>query len=213
MKRVKILNKRVIQVVKFSKEQQQAGALHLSQAVEKVKKQREAVEDQVDFLDQKYREILSSFEGKMEAHRRDIKQFKDYVATEYIDFFKNRQRIRSEMAQSLSDIREQLEFNKQGNAYNRKSFEVMSHLLPQLAEGFNLLLQSFKCDHSARELLQGSLRASEMPNDGYLFFDETKSAAGHKTASPLRNDRDQLQKSMYQNGFKFAVDRPIIENY
>ncbi len=30
------------------------------------------------------------------------------------------------MAASLSDIREQLAFNKEGNAYNRKSFEVMS---------------------------------------------------------------------------------------
>lgn len=45
IKRVKIQNRRMIQLVKFSREQSNMHTQSLAQALDKVKKQREAVED------------------------------------------------------------------------------------------------------------------------------------------------------------------------
>lgn len=74
--------------------------------------------------------MLKDYEKKLDDQRKEIKDFKDHVAIEYLDFFKNRQRIRSEMASSVKDINEKLEVNKKGNDYNRRSFEIMSKLIP-----------------------------------------------------------------------------------
>jgi len=76
-----------------------------------------------------------------------------------------------------------------------------------------LLLQTFKCDHSARELLSSSLRMNEMANDGYLFFDESN---GVLRKSPHRIDREEtiaMQRTMNQTGFKFAMDKPLPEQH
>ena len=74
--------------------------------------------------------MLKDYEKKLDDQRKEIKDFKDHVSIEYLDFFKNRQRIRSEMASSVKDINEKLEVNKKGNDYNRRSFEIMSKLIP-----------------------------------------------------------------------------------
>ena len=74
--------------------------------------------------------MLKDYEKKLDDQRKEIKDFKDHVAIEYLDFFKNRQRIRSEMSSSVKDINEKLEVNKKGNDYNRRSFEIMSRLIP-----------------------------------------------------------------------------------
>ena len=72
--------------------------------------------------------MLKDYEKKLDDQRKEIKDFKDHVAIEYLDFFKNRQRIRSEMSSSVKDINEKV--NKKGNDYNRRSFEIMSRLIP-----------------------------------------------------------------------------------
>jgi hypothetical protein len=90
IRRTRIINRRMTQLVKFFKEQQTAMQGSLVQAVDKVRKHREAVEDQVDFLDAKYKDIFKEFEHRIQDHGKEIKDFTDLMKIEYVDFFKNR---------------------------------------------------------------------------------------------------------------------------
>jgi hypothetical protein len=48
-------------------------------------------------LDARYKKVFSMYDDKIALHHKEIKDFTELMQTEYVAFFKNKQRIRSEL--------------------------------------------------------------------------------------------------------------------
>lgn len=57
-----------------------------------------SLEHSQDFLDEMLREKSENFEAMIRAQGDRFHEFKEYVNTEYIEFFRNRRKIRMELA-------------------------------------------------------------------------------------------------------------------
>jgi hypothetical protein len=58
--------------------------------VERTKKEREAIEDQYDLLDSRYKKVFASYDSKIASHHKDLTNFTELMQNEYVAFFKNK---------------------------------------------------------------------------------------------------------------------------
>ena len=112
IKRTKVLNRRMTHLAKFTRDQNLSQAHNIQAAIDKVKKERETVEDQVEFLDTRYRLMVGDQDKKIEAARKELQEFTHRMRAEYVDFFKNRGRIRSEITNIAKDIDQRTDSNR-----------------------------------------------------------------------------------------------------
>lgn len=74
-----------------------------------MKKAKAKFSDMVDYMDQKVCEKVSIYNERVEKVKDKFKKFKDNIQTEYIDFFKNRKRITTEISGMTKTTNERID--------------------------------------------------------------------------------------------------------
>ena len=124
------------------------------------------------------------------------------MKVEYIDFFKNRQRIRSEVAIITNALKEKIDGTKDMISLDHKNLEHINTMLPQMLECLKLQVQAFKSDNEQRELLNQGLKINDITNEGYLFFDSTTASRPKTPSNPT------------DSGIRFLhPDKPVADSY
>ena len=128
-----------------------------------------SLEHNNDFLDDLLREKTDNFEAMIRAQGEKFLEFKDYIHLEYVEFFKNRRKIRIEVAQHAREYKNKFAVLTSLNEEFTYKFSYIDKILPVLVEqgrlAYNVILQ----DMEARERLSKSLSTLKLANSGYLL--------------------------------------------
>ncbi len=102
----------------------------LQAAVDRTKKEREAIEDQYDLLDARYKKVFASYDAKIASHHKDLTNFTELMQNEYVAFFKNKQRIRSELLAQGTQLNERIDHYRKEMEANKVNIEVITSAIP-----------------------------------------------------------------------------------
>ena len=119
------------------------------------------------------RQTLGDLRRMHEATMQDNKSFKKFIVTEYIEFFKNKKKIRLEWASYAKDTEARMdEYLKMLKSF-RENITNLNTVLPILVELSSLVSKFNHEDISARQQLNAKLRLAELPNSGFLRMDQS----------------------------------------
>ncbi|CDW85925.1 UNKNOWN [Stylonychia lemnae] len=168
------LQKKINRLVQIHKEQSITQNQSLEKGINKMKKVKSKFTDMVDYLDSKVNEQITKYNKNVENIQEEFQIFKDTIQSEYIDFFKNRKRIATEISVMTKSTNERLD--NFSNLIDRFSsnHETVNQIIPILIESLHLQIAAFFKDNQDRETLSMSLRLGEIANDGYLMVDQVK---------------------------------------
>lgn len=134
-----------------------------------LEKRMVSLEHSNDFLDELLHEKTANFEAMIRVQGEKFIEFKDHINLEYVEFFKNRRKIRIEVAQHAREYKNKFAVLTSLNEEFTYKFSYIDKILPVLVEqgrlAYNVLLQDMK----ARERLSNSLRTVKLANSGYLL--------------------------------------------
>ena len=136
-----------------------------------------SLEHSNDFLDDLLREKTSTFEAMIRAQGEKFNEFKEHINLEYVEFFKNRRKIRLEVAQHAREYKNKFAVLTSLNEEFTYKFSYIDKILPVLVEqsrlAYNVMLQ----DMQSRERLALSLRSTKLANSGYLLKEQLRMQA------------------------------------
>ena len=70
---------------------------------------KEQFSDMVDYMDAKFNDQMKKHSKNVDDLIKEFKEFKDIIQTEYVDFFKNRKRIRTEISVLTKQTNERID--------------------------------------------------------------------------------------------------------
>jgi len=150
-KKNELMKNRMQSIVGNQKNLTSANKRTIQIVMEKFKKAKEAFEDQVDMLDQSYKSQCDLMREQIEAQNRGIEEFKKHVLDEYVGFFKNKKKIKSDITETLVFVERKVgEFNSVIQK-DKEHIEILLKSVSALIEAVGLTQNVVKQDILERE--------------------------------------------------------------
>ncbi len=184
----------------------------LQVAVDPTKKEREKIEDQFDLLDDRYKKVFAEYDAKIASHHKDLINFTELMQTEYVAFFKNKQRIRSELLAQGTQLNERIDHYRESAETNRINIQNIASAIPQLLECMKIHNTAYKKDNEGRELLNHSLKIGDVANEGYLRTDITYNNRSPNSKGTGIGGCEQIETS-YKTASNTASSMPPLQKF
>lgn len=136
----------------------------------------------------------------------------DYTHKEYLDFYRNRNRVKAEIAAHAKEYKDRLQYIIWQNTDYARQLTSLQSLLSILIEQSNMANSVVLQDLAVREHLSESLKLNRLPNNGYLMKQKLQTnllglqrASSPTMAKQAVPSRPKTSQAMRRKGDRYSA--------